>query len=368
MLDFSRIINRSQPDFAELEAILKGNIKSKRVHFIELGIDDEVLQKVYECYLGGTWVERDVAGPERYLKNKLEIYSKLGYDGLLEGVWRETWKNHPALASPVAKDTAGELARANRSWANEGIGIIDTWEDFDRFPWKEIYADLKPFEIIEQNLPEGMKIFASSSFFEHVLENLLGYEGLLLKTIDDPDLVTAVFEKWGAKVLEFYEQIVSMEGVGAIWHADDLGYKTQTLLSPADLDKWVFPWLKRYAKVAHDHGKLFILHSCGNFYDNHVIEELIEDVKVDVLHSFQDVILPIDEGLRQYGNRLAMVGGVDVDPLCRSGETELRNYVSKLVDNCSGKRWALGSGNTIANYIPTENFLIMLEEGSNSNG
>ena len=246
MLDINNIVNKVKPDFEELEAIFRGDTGGKRIHFIELGIDDEMAERVYEDYLGGKWIPNSSGNLENYLKQKIEIYSKLGYDALLEGVWRETWKNHPSLGSPEAEDTAGDLARENRSWANEGTGIISNRDEYEKFPWDKIYADLKPFEIIGKNLPEGMKIFASSSFFEHVLENLLGYEGLFIKTIEDPDLVTDVFDSWGAKVLEFYEQVVTLEGVGAIWHADDLGYKTQTLLSPADLNRWVFPWMKKF--------------------------------------------------------------------------------------------------------------------------
>lgn len=364
MLDIAKLINLVKPDFKELEAIFRGETPGSRVHFIELGIDDEMLERIYEDYLGGKWVDNNSDNLEKYLKNKIEIYSKLGYDALLEGVWRETWKNHPVLGSPESDDTAGELAREKRSWANEGIGIIDTWEDYRKFPWDKIYADLTPFEILGNNLPEGMKIFSSSSFFEHVMENLLGYEGLFYKSVDDPELVTAVFDSWGEKVLEFYKQTVSMEGVGAIWHADDLGFKTGPFLSPADLKRWVMPWLKKFSRVAHDHGKLFILHSCGNHFNNEVIDLLIDDVKVDVLHSFQDVILPVDKALEKYGHRMAMAGGVDIDVLCRSNEKLLREYVSDMIKNCAGKKWALGTGNTVANYIPIENYLIMLEEGA----
>jgi uroporphyrinogen decarboxylase len=366
MLDVKKIVNQVQPDFKELEAIFRGESSGNRVHFIELGIDDEIAERIYEDYLDGKWIPNNPENTEKYLKQKIEIYSKLGYDALLEGVWRETWKNHPNLGSPETEDTAGDLARDQRSWANEGIGIIDTWDDYNKFPWDKIYADLEPFKLIENNLPSGMKMFASSSFFEHVMENLLGYEGLFYKIIDNPDLVTAVFDSWGEKVLEFYKQVVSMDGVGAIWHADDLGFKTGPFLSPADMNRWVIPWMKKFAKVAHDHGKLFILHSCGNHFNNGLIDVLIDEVKVDVLHSFQDVILPVNKALEQYGNRIAMAGGVDVDVLCRAEEKDLRKYVSEMIDNCAGKRWALGTGNTVANYIPPEQYLIMLEEGMRS--
>ena len=49
-------------------------------------------------------------------------------------------------------------------------------------------------------------------------------------------------------------------------------------------------------------------------------------------------------------------------PLGRMPEMELRKYIRGILEKCSPGRFALGSGNTIANYIPVENYLVMLQE------
>jgi uroporphyrinogen decarboxylase len=158
-----------------------------------------------------------------------------------------------------------------------------------------------------------MKLTVTGSIFEHVMENLLGFEGLFYLLHDEPDLVAQVFARWGQKVYELYESVIGIEQVGALFHADDLGFKTSTLLSPKDLRRFVFPWLKKYAALAHAHGKMFWLHCCGNIYSNGVIEDLIEDVQIDALHSFQDVILPVTDFQARFGNRVAELGGVVMD-------------------------------------------------------
>ncbi|PIP16571.1 MAG: uroporphyrinogen-III decarboxylase-like protein, partial [bacterium (Candidatus Ratteibacteria) CG23_combo_of_CG06-09_8_20_14_all_48_7] len=57
-------------------------------------------------------------------------------------------------------------------------------------------------------------------------------------------------------------------------------------------------------------------------------------------------------------------GGVDVNELCRLKEEPLRQYVRKILDECMpGGGYALGTGNSVANYIPIENYLTMLDEG-----
>ena len=360
----SPLLNNPRPDFSSLEAVLKGDKRAERIHHIELALDQEIMDVISEKYIGSKWLPRDPDNLERYYRQLVELYYRLGYDALLEGVWREAWVSHPPLGSPKAGDTAGELSRGEREWAVEGIGLIDSWEDVEAFPWSAIEADYQPYEIYDQILPEGMKIYASSSFFEHVLENLLGYEGLFLKLVDDPKMVKTVFDNWGELVLGYYQNVVDFDCVGAVWHADDLGYKTGTMLSPEDLRSYVFPWLQKFADVAHEHGKLFLLHSCGNYFGNGVIEDLI-GLGVDVIHSFQDVIMPVGDVMAAYGNRIGLAGGVDVDCLCRMREEQLREYLRNILENCADGRFAFGSGNTIANYIPVENYLIMLEEGRN---
>ena len=94
------------------------------------------------------------------------------------------------------------------------------------------------------------------------------------------------------------------------------------------------------------------------------MEDLISDVKIDAKHSFEDTIVPVAEFKRRYGDRIAVLGGVDVNKLCVLNEADLRAYVRKILDECMpGGGYALGTGNSVANYIPVENYLAMLDEG-----
>jgi uroporphyrinogen decarboxylase len=132
------------------------------------------------------------------------------------------------------------------------------------------------------------------------------------------------------------------------------------MMSTEFLENNVFPWFRRYADLAHEQGKTYWYHCCGNVLD--VIDHLIDNVGIDAFHSFQDVIIPISEFIDRYGNRIAGLGGVDMDKLARLEEDDLRSYVRDILDGCMPGRFALGSGNTVANYIPVTNYLAMVEE------
>jgi uroporphyrinogen decarboxylase len=74
--------------------------------------------------------------------------------------------------------------------------------------------------------------------------------------------------------------------------------------------------------------------------------------------------MPVAEVKKKYGNRIAVMGGVDMDFIARSSPEKIRQYTRAVLDECGpGGGYALGCGNTVANYVPAENFLAMLGEG-----
>jgi uroporphyrinogen decarboxylase len=357
------LLSSPTPDFSELVRVLQGEEAPRRVPVVELNIDQEVLQSITERYLGERWIGWDRHGeappPAPYFRQLVTLYARLGYDCV---PLPPHWRHMPARGWKRTGDTA-ELSRGEREWANQGRGLIASWEEFDQFPWERIQPDPSPVYLTARRLVPGMKITVMSTLFEYVLETLLGYEGLFYMLHDNPELVAQVFAHWGQKVYDYYASLIPLQEVGALFHADDLGFKTSTFVSPALLRQLVFPWLERYAALAHQYAKPFWYHCCGNVFDNGVIDDLIDRVKIDAFHSFQDTILPVEEFQARYGHRVAVLGGVDMDKLARLDERSLRPYIRHMLEQCvPAGRFALSSGNTIANYIPLESYFILLEE------
>ncbi len=360
------LLEHPAPDFEELVHVLKGKQPPRRVHLVELGIDPEVLQAIQETYLGEPWaLPRGIYGPdkpnERYYQQLVNIYYRLGYDFV--PIW-PIWVNNPAGKKRLAEDTADQ-SRGTRDWVDESGALIKSRADFDAFPWEKIYAAPETFEMVARFLPAGMKMTVSATLFENIFEYLLGTEGLFYLMSDNPQLVEDVFNRWGQVVYDYYASVIGLEAVGGIFQADDMGFKTGTMISPADLRRLLFPWLAKYAALAHEHNKPFFIHSCGNLYKKSpsVMDDLIDMVKIDGFHSFQDVILPAAEVKARYGQRVALLGGVDMDKLATLPEADLRAYLRGILAACMpGGRFAFGSGNTIANFVPLQNYAILLDE------
>jgi uroporphyrinogen decarboxylase len=360
------LLDHPSPDFDGLVRILQGDTPPDRVPIVEIAIDHEVLRSIQESLLGkSSAMPLGVYWPSvpdsHYYQELINIYYRLGYDFV---PLCPLWINNPPGKIIQVADTA-EASRGLREWVDESGALIRSWEDFERFPWDRIYAAPETLEMAGHSMPEGMKATVSASLFEHVIEAVLGFKGLFSLMRADPQLVEAVFNSCGQLVYKYYQSAVECDVVGAIFHADDIGFRTGTMISPADLRCLLFPWLAKYAALAHEHGKPFWIHSCGNLYRNSpsVMDDLIEMVKIDGFHSFQDVILPVGAVKARYGNRIALMGGADVDKLATLPEDELRNYLRAILEACMpGGRFAFGSGNSIANYIPLKNYAILLDE------
>jgi uroporphyrinogen decarboxylase len=254
---------------------------------------------------------------------------------------------------------------------DEHGGIIHDMADLDNpayWPEGDAAFDYKMFEALAELVPDGMKIIggASGGPFEHA-SFLMGLEPLSMAMYDDPIFVERFFEKIGKTLVEIAARLVKMDKIGIYRFGDDLGYKTATMLSTKQLRKYVFPWSKKVVEVVHQAGKPFLLHSCGQL--EKIMDDLIDDVKIDAKHSYEDVIMPVTEVKRRWGDRVAIMGGIDVDFMCRHAPAEIMEHTKRVMEVCSkGGGYAIGTGNTVANYIPVENYLAMLKAAADFNG
>ena len=286
---------------------------------------------------------------------------EMGYDYVFMISGLEFRSSQVALA-----DTAAALNWAGgvRYWQDESSGPIQNWQDFEAYPWPRAEdISYAVFEYLDSILPEGMKVAATLG---GVFENstyLMGVECFSYALHDQPDLVEAICQRVGELTTAVAEHLVTIDNVGMLFLGDDMGFYSGTLVSPNVLRRYVLPHDKKMAEAAHRAGKLFLLHSCGNMYK--LMDDLIDDVGIDGKHSFEDKILPVEDVYRRWGDRLAVLGGVDMDLLGRGTEEQVRARTREILEVCGAKGtgYCLGTGNTAANYIPVQNYLAMLDEG-----
>lgn len=367
-------LKKPSPDIDNFIRGIKGEITPEKPLMCEYLIDDVLMKEVLVNFLGRKWIEKsdkteymggqmefskeDIETMNLWLDNQIAFWYHMGYDY----VRVEVSTPLPAV-SLVTKDTAEGNRDHNRAWQGLDKGPIQTWEDFEKYPWPKITDDsFYIHDYICSHLPEGMGFISchAGGVYEHV-SRLMGYTGMCMALYDNPDLVKAVAEKLGKIIKEYNERLLQFGKLAAIFQGEDFGYNNQTLIAPDDIREYFLPWHRIFAKQVHDADRLYFLHSCGKI--DSIMDELIDDVKIDGKHSFQDNVLPIGEYKKRWGKRVALLGGVDVHKLSTYEPSELRKYVRQIIDECSeGGRFAIGAGNSVTSYVPLENYLTMIDE------
>jgi uroporphyrinogen decarboxylase len=303
----------------------------------------------------------DPAAPSFACERQLAVQRFLGYDFVRCGLDEFEVK----LTRVAINDTAGLQRSGGRKFVDEHRGPITTWAEFEAYPWPDPEAaSTRSLEWFQANLPEDMCIVGSGGFahFSEYLNWLMGYETLCYALFDQRDLVAAI----AARLMDIYRVVVrrflEFDRVKIIWGSDDMGFRSGTLISPKDTREFVLPGHKLMAQMSHAAGRPYLLHSCGNL--RAIMGDLIEDVGIDAKHSFEDTIEDVVEAKRVYGHRIAVLGGIDMDFLCRASEAEIRERVRRTLEACQpGGGYCLGTGNSVANYLPLDNYLAMLDEG-----
>ena len=333
-------LHNRKPDIENLYKVLRRE-EPPRPTLFELFMN----RPLYERLAGRKLPETEVP-PLENLKLVIDAYAAAGFD----------------YATTHASDFCFESKRYKEKDTislNEGFVIGDE-ASFEAYKWPDPEQfDFSRLEKIRPFLPDGMKLMVMGP--GGVLENvitLVGYDNLCLMLYDNPALAAAVFDKVGEGLLKYYETTLEFDTVGLLMSNDDWGFKTQTFISPADMEKYVFPWHKKYVDLAHSRGTPAILHSCGYFND---VMDAVIDMGFDGKHSYEDIILPVEEAYEKWHSRIAILGGIDVNFIIQRSEEEIAARCRAMLKSSEGRGgYALGTGNSVPEYIPQDHFIALL--------
>jgi len=339
-----RLLRRREPDFDQFVKVLR-----RRGVPDHLPLYEHIASEGFIARFTNTPFDKLTPADPDYWRIYVRFWLELGFD---------------CIPIEVPLDLPLPEGDKIASRGSEARAVIHSEADFERYPWPPLSSplDFRPFEIVANLMPPAAKMVAGVCMgpFEWV-STMMGVKGLSLALYRQPELVRRMFDRIGSLIESGDRQLASMDAVGALRQGDDLGFKTSTFLSPDHLRRYVIPWYARMVRIAHDRGKPFVLHSCGDL--SGIYDDLIE-VGIDAKHSFEETILPVEQFKRRYGDRVTPLGGLDVDVLCRGSEEQIRKYTRKKVEQCyTDGHWALGTGNSLTDYLPVENYLIALDEG-----
>jgi uroporphyrinogen decarboxylase len=331
-------MRHGEPDFANLLAVLRREAPARPTLF-EFFLND----RLYERLAPSASIP---PGPHCRERQVLAAYYRAGYDHV--------------NVRPANFDFPTPRHYTGRTVSLSGGGVVVDWQSFEAYPWPDPEnIDCGLFDVLGAELRDGMKLIAygPGGVLENVIE-LVGFEKLCLLVADEPALVQAIFDAVGKRLVRCYEIAAGHPAVGACIDNDDWGFKTQTMLSPRQMRQYVFPWHRRIAAAVHAEGKPVILHSCGHF--ERILDDL-DDIGIDGRHSYEDTILPVEDAYERYHGRWALLGGLDVDFVCRSTPEAVNARARAMLERTADRGgYALGTGNSVPDYVPDENYFAMI--------
>ncbi|NQT58685.1 MAG: hypothetical protein HQ557_06855 [Bacteroidetes bacterium] len=246
--------------------------------------------------------------------------------------------------------------------------IIRDEKDLETYPWEEMtdrYFALydETFRALAEVLPPGMKAIGGvgNGVFE-TIQDFVPLKELAFLQIDYPEVYTQLWGKVGDSMFRIWEIFLERykESFAVCRFGDDLGFSSSTLINPNDIRKFIIPQYKRVVDLVHRHNKPFLLHSCGAIFS--VMDDIIGLAGINAKHSNEDDIAPFSRWVTEYGDRIGLFGGIEMNVLCLNTPAEIREYVGNVLQETANLPGiAIGSGNQIANYIPPEGFLAMVE-------
>ncbi|MEE4195065.1 MAG: uroporphyrinogen decarboxylase family protein [Anaerolineae bacterium] len=337
-----------QPDYTHMLSVLK-NQRPARLpvyeHIVNIGSMEKVLNHQFAELSQG-----DESDREEFMRQYCRFWQEMTYDTV----------SFEVCITEILPDNGAIMGGKK--------GPIQTRTDFERYPWDELqdryWAKAKPqFDLLRKCLPAGMKALGGvgNGAFE-ISEDLVGYQYLAYMQADDPELFADVYNKIGDLMAAIWQRFLAeYTDVFCICRmGDDLGFKTGTLVSPRTLRQHVLPQYKKVLDQVNAAGMPFLYHSCGKIFS--VMDDII-DLGIHAKHSNEDIIAPFDEWIERYSGRIGLCGGIDVDLLCQKTPAEITADVVEKGTRfrAAANGYALGSGNSIPEYVPTDGYLAMIE-------
>ena len=173
-----------------------------------------------------------------------------------------------------------------------------------------------------------------------------------------------IFDDRGKFALELTKMVIDWREDTAIFLLDDYGYKHGLFMSPANYERYVFPWLRKICNTCHKAGLKVLLHSDGDLMQ--IFEDLI-NCRIDGFHPIEPSTNNPDYDIfklkEKYGNSISFIGNVPPQDLADKDPQYIKSKVREIIKKMApGGGYIFSSGHSINHAVKLENFLAMREE------
>ena len=181
----------------------------------------------------------------------------------------------------------------------------------------------------------------------------LGTENFCLALYDNRPFIETVLDRYCDWIAVVAERVCRLD-FDVFASTDDMAFNTAPFFSPAVFRDLVLP---RYRRIAKQITLPWIIHSDGNMLP--FVDDLLS-IGITGLHPIEKGAMDIRAMKRQYGDRLCLLGNVDLNLLGMGSPEAVDQEVQELVrDVGPAGGYIATSGNSLAGYLRPENVLAL---------
>ncbi len=201
---------------------------------------------------------------------------------------------------------------------------------------------------------EDFATFARLDLGSGAVLQSMGLENFSYALTDNPQLIHKLHEKfseWAIRTIAHLNE----SSFDFLWIMDDLAWNKGPFMSPKVFREFFLPHMK---DVAITINKPWVFHSDGNILP--ILDDLME-LEMDALHPIQPDVMDIAEIKQKYGDRLCLIGNIDLHyTLTRGTPEEVEAEVRERI-LAAGPRggYIISSAMTLPDYCKPENVLAM---------
>jgi uroporphyrinogen decarboxylase len=184
------------------------------------------------------------------------------------------------------------------------------------------------------------------------------YVEFAYKLFDAPEEIDELAQQGLARGLEAASHFRDL-GIEALFTASDIADNSGPFFNPQQMERFILPYLRRWAEEVRGMGCYAILHTDG---DVGSCLEAIADSGIHALQAIDPVAgMDIRQVKAQVGDRLCLCGNVDCGLLLTGAPEEVYGTTRDLLRDCkAGGGFVLGASNAVQEEVPMANYRAMI--------
>lgn len=244
----------------------------------------------------------------------------------------QDWKGNICEISKQFDVTYLRSARdfCTRSWIKCPVENREDWEAM-----KTRYNPDEPGRVPEniaelgkqlENREHVVGVHVHGPFWQ--LREWMGFEGLCMMFLDDPELVRDMVRFWADYISELLMKVVPHVKLDYFHISEDMAYKIKSMISPAMVREFLMPCYLQWRDIVRSYD--IPLYDCdSDGYIGELIPLWIE-AGINVADPIEVAAgNDINEYRRSFGRRMAFKGGVDKRAMAKGGQV-IRDEMARL--------------------------------------